>query len=79
MDRGYQDLADAVILQAVKDIRGDNEYAESAKWFLKSEWCKVLSNVDGRYILTKLQEEMALKPKRVRVKRNKKTEVLCNG
>lgn len=74
MDRGYEELANAIIIQAVKDIRKGNKYAASAKQFLKSEWCGMLSKVDGRTILRKLQEEMATRPKRKR-----KTEVLCNG
>lgn len=74
MDRGYEELANAIIIQAVKDIRKGNKYANSAKQFLKSEWCGVLSKVDGRMILRKLEQELAAKPKRKR-----KTEVLCNG
>lgn len=74
MDRGYEDLANAIIIQAVKDIRKGNKYANSAKRFLKSEWCGMLSKVDGRTILRKLQEEMAAKPKR-----KKNMEVMYNG
>ena len=74
MDRGYQDLANAIIELAVKDIRKGNAHARSAKQFLKSEWYGMLSNVDGRMILGRLEQELAIKPKR-----NKKTEVLCNG
>ena len=74
MDRGFEDLANAIIELAVKDIRKGNAHANSAKQFLKSEWCGMLSNVDGRMILKRLEQEMAAKPKRKR-----KTEVLCNG
>jgi len=74
VDRGYEELANAIILQAVKDIRKDNKYANSAKQFLKSEWCGMLSKVDGRTILRKLQEEKTARPKRKR-----KMEVMCNG
>lgn len=74
MDRGFEDLANAIIELAVKDIRKGNAHANSAKHFLKSEWCGMLSNVDGRLILKRLEQEMAAKPKRKR-----KTEVLCNG
>ena len=74
MDRGFENLANAIIELAVKDIRKGNAHANSAKKFLKSEWCGMLSNVDGRMILKRLEQEMAAKPKRKR-----KTEVLCNG
>ena len=74
MDRGFEDLANAIIELAVKDIRKGNAHANSAKQFLKSEWCGMLSKVDGRMILKRLEQEMAAKPKRKR-----KTEVLCNG
>lgn len=74
MDRGFEDLANAIIELAVKDIRKGNAHANSAKQFLKSEWCGMLSNVDGRMILKRLEQELAAKPKRKR-----KTEVLCNG
>ena len=74
MDRGFEDLANAIIELAVKDIRKGNAHANSAKQFLKSEWCGMLSKVDGRMILRRLEQELAAKPKRKR-----KTEVLCNG
>lgn len=74
MDRGFEDLANAIIELAVKDIRKGNAHARSAKQFLKSEWCGMLSNIDGRMILRRLEQELATKPKR-----NKKMEVLCNG
>ncbi len=74
MDRGFEDLANAIIELAVKDIRKGNAHANSARQFLKSEWCGMLSKVDGRMILRKLQEEMAARPKR-----KKNMEVMCNG
>lgn len=64
MTKGYEDLANAVIIQAVKDIRLGNKYKGDARRFLKSEWCRVLSQVDGRIILRKLDEEIANKRKR---------------
>lgn len=63
MKTRYEDLANAVIIQAVKDIRLRNKYERSARRFLKSEWCRDLSRVDGRTILKKIDEEMANKRK----------------
>lgn len=63
MKTRYEDLANAIIIQAVKDIRLRNKYERSARRFLKSEWCRILSQVDGRTILRKLDEEIANKRK----------------
>lgn len=63
MKTRYEDLANAIIIQAVKDIRLRNKYERSARRFLNSEWCRVLSQVDGRTILRKLDEEIANKRK----------------
>lgn len=52
----YTMLADAIVLLAAMDVRDNNCHADSAKEFLNSEWCNELSNVDGKYILKKLQE-----------------------
>jgi len=73
MDRAYEELANAIILQAVHDIRMGNKYARSAVVFLKSEWCNVLSNVDGNFILKKLQQETGKKQIR------RKRKVVANG
>lgn len=37
MKTRYEDLANAIIIQAVKDIRLRNKYERSARRFLKSE------------------------------------------
>ena len=63
INRAYENLANAIIIQAVKDIRNRNCYSRRAKTFLKSEWCRDLSKVDGRMILKKVQEEMAAEAK----------------
>lgn len=66
----YEKLANAIILQAVKDWRAarrklkrktQNENArivlESCERFFCSEWFMILTNVDGAVILRKLYEE----------------------
>ena len=57
INRAYEDLANAIIIQAVKDIRNGNCYSRRAKMFLRSEWCRDLSKVDGRMIIKRLEDE----------------------
>lgn len=57
INRAYENLANAIIIQAVKDIRSGNCYARRAKMFLRSEWCRDLSKVDGRMIIKRLEDE----------------------
>lgn len=57
INRAYENLANAIIIQAVKDIRIGNCHSRRAKIFLKSEWCRDLSKVDGRMILKRLEDE----------------------
>ena len=57
INRAYENLANAIIIQAVKAIRIGNCYSRRAKIFLKSEWCRDLSKVDGRMILKRLEDE----------------------
>lgn len=66
MGREYQELANAIILQAVIDWRmlckekqhfKDGSFFEELTYFFKSEWCKTLSSIDPKIILTKLQAE----------------------
>ena len=64
MMKAYEDLANAIIIQAVKDIRQGNKYEKDARRFLESDWFEVLSKVDGRTILKRLDEEIAKKRKR---------------
>lgn len=64
MMKAYEDLANAIIIQAVKDIRQDNKYARDARRFMESDWFEVLSKTDGRTILKRLDEEIAKKRKR---------------
>jgi hypothetical protein len=65
----YQRLADAIVLQAVKDYRQDlrrmknrpsniniGKVKEDERFF-RSSWFKTLSKIDGKYIIEKLREE----------------------
>ena len=66
----YENLANAIILQAVKDYREarkklkkrpKNEDAklmvEDCESFFRSDWFTALTSLDGEMILRKLQEE----------------------
>lgn len=64
MNKAYEDLANAIIIQAVKDIRKGNKHAKEARRFMESDWFEVLSKVDGKTILKRLDEEIAKKRKR---------------
>lgn len=64
MKKAYENLANAIIIQAVKDIRRGNKYEKDARRFLESDWFEVLSKVDGRTILKRLDDEIAKKRKR---------------
>ena len=69
MDR-YEKLANAIILQAVKDYRdalktlwrNPNKVSATAvksevERFFRSSWYTVLTSVDGEMLIRKLQEE----------------------
>jgi len=66
----YENLANAIVLQAVKDYRTarkklkkrkKNEdaklMAEGCESFFRSDWFTALTSVDGEMLLKKLQEE----------------------
>jgi len=66
----YENLANAIILQAVKDYRAarkklkkrkKNEdaklMAEGCESFFRSDWFATLTSIDGEMLLNKLQEE----------------------
>lgn len=69
---GYQNLANAIIIQAVKDFRsyakvarrkgyGSNQAINEMRKiveFIKSPWFKTLSNIEPEYLLEKLKEEV---------------------
>lgn len=55
----YENLANAIILQAVKDYRltdDEQELAEIERFF-RSGWFGVLSKVDPEYLIKKLRKE----------------------
>lgn len=64
----YQKLADAIVLQAVKDYRQDlrrmknrpsninkGKVKEDERFF-RSSWFKSLTKIDGNYLIEKLRE-----------------------
>ena len=55
----YQELANAIVMQAVKDYRlHDNEQELSRiERFFRSDWFNVLTNVDPEILITKLRKE----------------------
>ena len=63
----YENLANALVLQAVKDYRDalkkkpGNQAAMSdameCERFFRSGWYKALTSVDGEYLIQKLREE----------------------
>ena len=70
----YENLANAIVLQAVKDYRDAIKRlkkksskqvamadAMECERFFRSGWYKTLTSVDGEYLITKLREEA--KPK----------------
>lgn len=64
----YEELANAIIIQAVKDyraaLRGEFVNHKSPEWvikdcekFFQSEWFTVLTKVNGDMLMNKLREE----------------------
>ena len=69
----YKELANAIIVQAVKDYRDaverlrytpDDKSAlhdkRSIECFFRSEWLSILSDLNGELLLKKLKEEVSL-------------------
>ena len=48
--KSYENLANAIILQAMKDYV-DGYRTEECRKFFKSDWFKTLTNIDGDYII----------------------------
>ena len=62
-DEPYRLLADAVILQAVKDYRKalkrDNRAVKrECCRFFRSQWFKELTNIDGELLISKIKSEV---------------------
>lgn len=55
----YQELANAIVLQAVNDYRLHDNEQELARIerFFRSDWFSVLTNVDPEILITKLRKE----------------------
>lgn len=55
----YEELANAIILQAVKDYRLTDDEADLAEIerFFRSGWFGVLSKVDPEYLIRNLRKE----------------------
>ena len=55
----YQLLANAIVIQAVKDYRRTRNPAERAELerFFQSEWFSFLSNLNGDALLAQLRKE----------------------
>lgn len=73
MNNPYEELANAIIIQAVKDYRSAlkhlkrcpsskparDEAAELERFF-SSDWCKQLTAVDGEYLISQIRKECAV-------------------
>lgn len=59
-DKNYEDLANAIIIQAVKDYRRTQspQVRNEIKRFFKSEWFSMLTNLDGDMLIKKLEREV---------------------
>ena len=66
----YENLANAIILQAVKDYRAalknhlkrptsehGRQDVEELEMFFRSGWYQMLTDVDGEYLIERLREE----------------------
>ncbi len=59
----YENLAAAIILQAVKDYRralksDAKEHCKEIERFFRSDWYRVLTKVSGEMLIQKLREEV---------------------
>ena len=59
MDTPYENLANAIVLQAVKDYRlhDDEQELASIERFFRSGWFGVLTRIDPEMLIAKLREE----------------------
>ena len=58
----YENLANAIVLQAVKDYRLTDDEAQLAEIerFFRSDWFGVLTDVDPEYLIRRLRKEKNL-------------------
>ena len=52
----YVELAAAILEQALKDFKADEKYRAEVIRFIKSDWFKVLSNLDSKALVKMLKE-----------------------
>ena len=59
MDTPYENLANAIVLQAVKDYRlhDDEQELASIERFFRSGWFGVLTRIDPEMLIFKLRKE----------------------
>lgn len=61
-ETAYENLANAIVVQAVKDYRaakrtGNSGRIASIRRFFRSDWFNVLTDIDGEYLIRKLDKE----------------------
>ena len=59
MNNPYENLANAIVLQAVKDYRlhDDEQELASIERFFRSGWFGVLTSINPEMLITKLRKE----------------------
>ncbi len=59
MNKCYEELANAIVLQAVKDYRlhDDEQELSSIERFFRSGWFGVLTRIDPEMLIAKLRKE----------------------
>ena len=59
----YENLANAIILQAVKDYRNARHKGTKAEieQFFRSEWFEILTDLDGKKLIEDLRRESGWK------------------
>ena len=64
-DKNYELLADAIVIQAVKDYRGAKSQAvrNEVEDFFLSDWFFCLTNANGHRLIRKLEQEQNEKKK----------------
>ena len=61
-ETAYENLANAIVLQAVKDYRnakmcGNGSLIGSLRKFFRSDWFKALTDIDGEWLIRQLDKE----------------------
>lgn len=67
MKNEYEELAEAIVLRAVTDYRESSNLDTlwEIECFFRSEWFKVLSKIDGKYLIHVLRKEKEHDRKRI--------------